>query len=149
MVRNLNLNHLNLYYKNMFTEQDGIQALQELEKLKGYDRAKLIEKILRLETNHFKSKQYALSGSAGMEMGNWVGIDETKFTTFKMNDNHLTGAKKVRTFIKWNNVLDFCLYLSDYIDRYKGNYARWNSMNLERQAMYRTKVASITNRIIK
>jgi hypothetical protein len=133
----------------MFTSKDAEISLLEVKKLKGIEKAQLIEKILRLETNHFRSKQYAISGSAGMEMGAWKGIDESKFSTFQMKDNHLTGEKQMRTFIKWNSVLDFCLYLSDYIDRYNGNYARWNSMNLERQESYRVKVNSIKARIVK
>jgi hypothetical protein len=133
----------------MFTSKDAEISLLEVKKLKGTEKAQLIEKILRLETNHFRSKQYAISGSAGMEMGAWKGIDESKFSTFQMKDNHLTGEKQMRTFIKWNSVLDFCLYLSDYIDRYNGNYARWNSMNLERQESYRVKVNSIKARIVK
>jgi hypothetical protein len=133
----------------MFTSKDAEISLLELKKLKGTEKAQLIEKILRLETNHFRSKQYAISGSAGMEMGAWKGIDESKFSTFQMKDNHLTGEKQMRTFIKWNSVLDFCLYLSDYIDRYNGNYARWNTMNLERQESYRVKVNSIKARIVK
>jgi hypothetical protein len=133
----------------MFTSKDAELSLLEIKKLKGTEKAQLIEKILRLETNHFRSKQYAISGSAGMEMGAWKGIDESKFSTFQMKDNHLTGEKQMRTFIKWNSVLDFCLYLSDYIDRYNGNYARWNSMNLERQESYRVKVNSIKARIVK
>jgi hypothetical protein len=133
----------------MFTSKDAEISLLEVKKLKGIEKAQLIEKILRLETNHFRSKQYAISGSAGMEMGAWKGIDESKFSTFQMKDNHLTGEKQMRTFIKWNSVLDFCLYLSDYIDRYNGNYARWNSMNLERQEAYRVKVNSIKARIVK
>jgi hypothetical protein len=133
----------------MFTRLEGENALLEIQKLKGTERAKLLEKIIRLETNHFRSKQYALSGSAGMEMGAWHGIDESKFSTFQMKDNHLTGAKQMRTFIKWNNVLDFLLYLSDYIDRHKGNYARWNSMMPERQEAYRVKLKGIVNRTIK
>jgi len=133
----------------MFTSKDAEISLLELKKLKGTEKAQLIEKILRLETNHFRSKQYAISGSAGMEMGAWKGIDESKFSTFQMKDNHLTGEKQMRTFIKWNSVLDFCLYLSNYIDRYNGNYARWNSMNLERQEAYRVKVNSIKAGIVK
>lgn len=132
----------------MFTFKEAEIALKEIERLKGKDRAKLIEKILRLETNHFRSKQYAMSGSAGMEMGAWANLDESKFTTFQMRDNHLTGAKQMRTFIKWNSVLDFCLYLSDYIDRHKGNYARWNTTDPDRQAKYMMKVQSIRNRFI-
>lgn len=133
----------------MFKLKDAEEALIKLAELKGKERAQLIEKILRLETNHFRSKQYALTGSAGMEDGKWSGIKQGTYSTIQMNDNHLTGEKRLRTFIKWNNVLDACIYLSDYIDRYGGNYARWNSLNPDRQEMYRGKVQSIRNRTIK
>jgi len=63
-------------------------------------------------------------------------------------DNHLKGEKQMRTFIKWNNVYDFCVYLSDYIDRHKGNYARWNAISKERQVAYQIKVDKIKNRFI-
>ena len=131
-----------------FTIADAEEALRQLEKIKGRERARLIERMFRLETAHFKSGQYKLSGSAGMEMGNWQGIDESKFSTFRMKDNHLTGDKQMRTFIKWNSVLDFCLYLSDYIDRYDGNFARWNSRDSARQEMYRFRVSQIKNRTV-
>lgn len=132
----------------MFTSKDAQNAILALKDIKGVERARLIEKILRLETAHFRSKQYQLSGSAGMEAGNWKDLDPKSYTTFQMNDNHLTGEKKLRTFIKWNNVLDFCIYLSDYIDRHGGNYARWNSTNPERQDKYINKVNSIKARFV-
>jgi hypothetical protein len=133
----------------IFHEEETLEAFREIEKLKGKERAKLLEKMARLETNHFRSKQWKLSKSFGMEMGAWHGIDESKFSTFQMKDNHLTGAKQMRTFIKWNSVYDFLLYLSDYIDRHKGNYARWNSMMPERQEAYRVKLKGIVNRTVK
>lgn len=132
----------------MFTEQDAKDAILRIANLKGIDRAQLIERMLRLETAHFKSKQYQLSGSAGMEEGNWRDLPKNSYTTFQMKDNHLTGAKQMRTFIKWNSVYDFCVYLSDYIDRYKGNYARWNAVSKERQLAYEQKVKAIKNRFI-
>lgn len=132
----------------MFTEKDAEKALIEFMALKGKERAKLIERMFRLETRHFKSTQFQVCGSPGMEDGNWSGLDESKFEKVKMKDNHLTGEKQMRTFIKWHNILDFCVYLSDYIDRHKGNYGRWNSMNAEKQAKYMRVVGTIKNRFI-
>jgi hypothetical protein len=121
----------------------------ELAKIKGVTRAKLIEKIFRLETKHFTSKQYQLCGSAGMEKGKWMNLDESKLSYIEMNDNHPALVKEVkRTFIKWNSVLDFCLFLSNYIDRHEGNYARWNSTDLNKQAKYMSSVAGVTNKFI-
>jgi hypothetical protein len=132
----------------MFTEKDAQNAILAIRDTKGVDRARLIERILRLETRHFRSSQFKLSGSAGMEDGRWKNLPRDSYTTFKMNDNHLTGDKMERTFIKWNNVLDFCLYLSDYIDRYNGNHGRWNSINIEKQEKYKKIVDSIKNRFV-
>jgi hypothetical protein len=132
----------------MFTEDDAKDAILRIANLKGVERAKLIERMLRLETRHFKSLQYQMSGSAGMEDGKWKDLPKNSYTTFQMKDNHLTGAKQMRTFIKWNSVYDFCVYLSDYIDRHKGNYARWNDTRKERQIAYEAKLKGIRNRFI-
>lgn len=130
------------------TAEDAKVAILKIQELKGTERARLIEKILRLETGHFKSKQYQLCRSAGMEKGKWQNLDESKLEYIQMNDNHLTGAEKLRTFIKWNSVYDFCIYLSDYIDRHKGNYARWNSTNIDRQLAYVEKIKKIKARFV-
>src|SRR6478752_8055182 len=101
----------------MFTERDAEKALVELAAIKGKDRAQLIERMFRLETNHFKSRQFALCGSCGMENGKWPDLKPGTYSTIEMNDNHPEKVSVLkRVFIKWNNILDFCLYLSDYID---------------------------------
>ncbi len=134
----------------IFGPNEALYALLELEKLKGKERAKLIERILRWETAHFKSTQYKLTGSAGMELGQWSDLDESKFATVKMKDNHPHLVKEdIRTFIVWPSVLDFCLYLSDYIDRHDGDFARWNSTKEAKQIIYAQKVNSVKNRFIK
>ena len=132
----------------MFTEADAKEAILRLSKIKGIERARLIERMLRLETRHFKSLQYKKSGSAGMEEGSWKNLPKNSYTTFQMKDNHLTGEKQMRTFIKWNSVYDFCVYLSDYIDRHNGDYARWNAISEERQAVYEKHLKGIKNRFI-
>lgn len=133
----------------MFTDLDAKAALLEIERLKGKERAQLIERIFRDETAHFKSKQYQLTGSSGMEKGNWTNLDESKLTYITMNDNHPDQVKvKARIFIKWNSVLDAMLYLSDYIDRHDGNFARWNSTDPAKQLAYKKIVDSITNHYI-
>lgn len=132
-----------------YTENDAKDALLKFEAIKGRDRARKIEQIWRWETGHFKSDQFKLTGTAGMELGNWSNLDESKMRTIKMNDNHLTGAKKSRTFLVWDNLLDFLLYLSDYIDRHDGNIGRWNSTDPGKQAKYINKIDTITPRFIQ
>lgn len=129
----------------MFTEQDAYDAIIKLAKLKGNIRAALIERMFREETAHFTSGQYVKTGSAGMERGAWPNIPNN-VSYVKMRDNK---DKRLVDFIVWNNVYDFVLYLSDYIDRNGGNFARWNSTNPSRQRNYASRVNQIKNRWIK
>lgn len=134
--------------KQEYHKEETIKALNKIAVKYGVQMAKTIEKIIRCETAHLTSKQWQLCKCAGMEMGKWSNLDEHKFTLLQMNDNHLQGEKKLRTFIVWNDVYDFCEYLAEYINRHNGNFARWNSLNLERQESYRKKVLSVKNRLI-
>lgn len=128
----------------MFSETDAKEALIKLMSIKGKERAQLIEKIFRWETAHFRSKQFQYCGSPGMEDGDWKDLDESTMKKIVMKDNHPEKVKiDDRVFLVWNNILDFCLYLSDYIDRYNGNYARWNSRNLDQQERYRKCIKSV------
>lgn len=126
-----------------------IKALNKIAGKYGVQMAKTIEKMLRCETAHFTSKQWQLTKSAGMELGKWKDIDQNKFTTIQMKDNHITDPTKImRTFIVWNDVYDFCEYLAEYINRYNGVFERWNSLNNEKQQAYRKKVLEIKNHYI-
>lgn len=128
-----------------FTPEDAENALLTIAGKYGKERAQVIERMLRHETAHFKSGQYKRGGSAGMEAGKWFNLPESSYTTFEMRDN-LTG--KIATFIKWNSVLAFLEYLNEYIDRYNGNWARWNSTNEAKQTEYRKRVNAVKNRTI-
>lgn len=129
----------------MFTEQNAYDAIIKLAKLKGNIRAALIERMMRIETAHFTSSQYVKTGSAGMEKGSWSNISKN-VSYVKMRDNQ---DKRLVDFIVWDNVYDFCSYLSDYIDRNGGNWARWNSINSATQKSYASKVNQIRNKWIK
>lgn len=133
----------------MFNEEDAKKAIINLAAIKGLERARLIEMMMRWETAHFKSKQYKLTGSPGMELGDWSNLDESKFKTIDMPDNHPDKVTKLmRTFLIWPSVFECCMYLSDYIDRHDGNYARWNTTNVRKQAEYRKAIQSVKARFI-
>jgi hypothetical protein len=126
-----------------FTENDAKEALLKLSLINSTN-AKIIERIYRLETNHFKSLQFKMTGSAGMEVGKWLGIP-SNVKSVEMVENG-TGLKK--RFIVWASCYDFVTYLSNYIDRYNGNWSRWYSTESTKQNLYKTKVNSIKNRFI-
>jgi hypothetical protein len=138
-------NEMEIEDKKEFTPEDAESALLTMAGKYNKERAQLLERILRHETNHFRSGQYKKGGSAGMEDGKWFELPKGSYTTYKMKDN-LKGY--MATFIKWNSVLSFLEYLNKYIDRYNGNYARWNSLDPTQQAEYRNRVNAVRNRTI-
>lgn len=92
----------------------------------------IAEKMARLETAHFTSKQYRETGSAGMEVGKWQGIPADAPYRYGLDNKTRTWKK----FIRWNSVDQFLDYLMGYIRRHKGNWARWNTLDPSGQATY-------------
>ena len=80
-----------------------------------------------------------------MEVGKWKNLPPNiPYITLTENG---TGLKK--KFIVWGDVFNFLKYLSEYIDRYEGNFGRWYSTNPEKQQQYENKVLQVKNRTIK
>jgi len=130
---------------NNFNENDAKAAILFVKNKYGNEIAKKVEQIMRLETGNFKSKQYIQTGSAGMEVGKWrIPGNLTNGTIdFKDNNDGHTGH-----FIVWRSVTDFAVFLAEYIVRYKGNFARWNTTDKAKQTEYSTKVNSIQSKFV-
>lgn len=130
-----------------FTLKDGENAIKYIAQKYGVEMARIVEKILRAETKHFTSGQYIRTGSAGMEVGKWKNLPKDKIAgTIQMNDADTSDG--IDTFYVWNSVTDFADYLAQYIQRHKGNYARWNSTNEKQQIAYRQLIDSVRARFI-
>jgi hypothetical protein len=130
--------------KNMYTPDDAKAAILTIQKMYGSEMAKLVEKMARLETAHFKSGQFQQTGTAGMEAGAWGKyLPGPPKPTVKLRDPVLG----MRDFIVWNPQ-DFFIFLAEYIKRYKGNFARWNTTDPKRQIEYAKKVNSIIPRFV-
>lgn len=143
---NGNITATEMMQRKNFTEKDAENAIREVNKIYGKDMAQLVERIMRLETNHFKSGQYRLTGSAGMEVGKWANIPKGATDGYiEIDDTAKVGMEK---FIVWHSVTDFAKYLAEYIKRYNGNYARWNALDEKLQEQYRKKVMSVKPRFI-
>jgi hypothetical protein len=126
-----------------FTIADAQSAIIQLANDTDVDKARLVEQMLRLETAHMTSKEYKQTGSAGMEDGQWANLPAHDTLPFVDNQDGHTGH-----FIVWDSVYDFCKYLSDYIDRYDGNYARWNTTDINGQLAYEARVQSVKARFV-
>ena len=132
--------------KNNYTEQDAKSAIDAVKSLYGLDLARTVEKMFRLETRHFKSEQYRLTGTPGMEVGKWPANEvPTDLPTIKMHDADKSDG--IDEFIVWNPK-DCALFLARYIRRHSGNWARWNSTDAAKQSVYRLKVNEIKNRFV-
>lgn len=127
-----------------FNKADAEKALLNIKKIHGTETARILERILRHETAHFSSGQYKKTGSAGMEVGKWSFLPPN-MRTVKLTEN---GTGRTKEFIVWDSVEQFLEYLVGYINRHKGNWARWYSTNEENQKQYTQRVNSVTNKTI-
>jgi hypothetical protein len=132
--------------KKMFNETDAKNAILFINNKYGYDMAKIIEKMMRLETGHFTSVQYKKTGTAGMELGKWANIPKGATNGYiEMDDTHKPGIQK---FIVWKSVTDFAEYLAEYILKYNGNYLRWNGTDKNLQAEYNNRLKGVKNQFV-
>jgi len=131
-----------------FTIDDGKTAVLAVKSKYGVDMAKIIERMFRWETGHFKSGQYKKTGSAGMEVGKWSYINKSEIEpyTVKMEDSDKSDG--IDEFIVWKHPKFAAFYLADYILRHKGNWARWNTTNEQKQQVYRDKVNTIKPKFV-
>lgn len=168
----------------LFTEEDGKKAIQDLYNIykdskwnwkwegsakevevTGKQLVTIVEKMYRLETNHFKSKQYQHCGTGGMEVfgeAPYYGWDQNLFieqpvgTWSAFEGKGLSGAggnaqvkDRKKEFVKLPSVLAGMQYKAKYIIKYNGNYARWfNASNTTAQTSYQTSLQNIRARFI-
>lgn len=129
--------------ENKFTPDDAKAALLKISGKYGKEMASNVERIMRLETAHFKSGQYQKTGTAGMVVGKWSNLPSKNMPTVKFD---VKG--KTFEYIVWPNVYSFMEYLVSYINRNNGNWARWNSTSPVVQEKYRALVNGVTNKFI-
>lgn len=151
-----------------FSVDDAKNGLKTVYEVYGREMAETVESMYRIETNHFKSKQYILSGTPGMEKHGaepyygWgsdffethpqyspvgvVGMNEGAGLSTIGGTAQLKNREKI--FVKLPSVEAGMMYLASYINKYDGNYARWYSTDTKQQAIYRKQVSSVTPRIV-
>lgn len=150
-----------------FGESDARNALLKIYQNYGSEMSAIVEKMYRSETNHFKSKQYRLTGTGGMEAhgaGPYYGWDRSFFSkypeyspvgvTSMFENKGLSGlggntqvTDKPKVFIVMPSVEAGMMFKVDYINRYNGNYARWHSINPKVQDAYKNGLKGVRARI--
>lgn len=147
-----------------FNENDAKEALRYIYDKYGKDTAEVVERMYRVETAHFKSKQYRHCGTPGMEAHGsppyygWNGSYFSEAPTglwAAFEGAGLSGAggnaqvtDKKKQFVKLSSVKVGMEYVAKYKDGHGGNYARWFSTDESKQALYRKTLATVVPRIV-
>ena len=154
--------------KTLFTEQDAKNALAVVASKYGKTLAAQIEKVARLETAHFTSKQYKLTGTGGMEAHGsapyygWYSpffVANPSYTpvgTTDMLEN--TGASQIggnpqsssaKIFVIMPSVEAWMMFLADYAQRNadNGGILRWYSTQTAQQQIYANSLKNISTPI--
>jgi len=139
---------------NNFSETDARTAIQEVANVYNRDVAAIVEKILRLESGHFKSKQFKLTGSGGMESTTPVfpfGWSSLR-TFWQLNPQFkptgtiaMKEAKtgKMKTFIVFPSVTAAALSMAVVLKLRNFNAGSWFSTKKELQDSYNLAISKI------
>jgi hypothetical protein len=138
---------------------------EEEVSVSGTDLITIVEKMYRLETSHFTSKQYQHCGTGGMEVfgdAPYYGWDSSLFTETPIGTwSAFEGAglsgqggnaqvtTRQKEFIKFPTVISGMEYKVQYIIKYNGKFERWfNKNDTTAQSAYRTTLGNIRARFI-
>lgn len=123
------------------------EAIKDIAEKYGIEIARNVERIYRLETNHFQSEQYKNTASAGMvKQGINLPYGFTSLSEFWFyNQNYKPVENKFWTWENADNIsftyIGFDNFggfysLAEYLKKYDNNAGRWNSINLDQQLNY-------------
>lgn len=153
-----------------YTAQDAKVALTKVYDQEGEATATTVERIYRLETNHFKSKQFKLTGTGGMESHaktnpyGWykpfftanpqytplgtTGLFEGPGMSGKGGNAQVTDKQK--QFVIMPSVEAGMMFLVDYSKRNAndGGFARWYSTDAAKQEIYLNSLLNIKPRFV-
>jgi hypothetical protein len=161
---------INVYESREFTEHDARLSLMKIYDVYGREMAEAIESIYRWEADHFKSDQYKICGSAGMEasgnssapnygwdgalykkhpeytpIGIWESFENKGKSGAGGNTQDTVNKKK---YIKFPSVEAAMMYIADFIERHEGNVGRWHSLNPKVQDDYAKSIKKAIPRIV-
>lgn len=148
---------------NLNRDEEIKSALRDVAVKYGIDTAKVVEQMYRIETNHFKSKQFQNTFSAGMEkhrenfpfgwfsMANlWNSKPEfapVGFYEIREGKGLSGDGGKVKTFVKFANVKSGMFALAEYLKTHRPG--RWYAGdNIAKSEAYERALTKITNRFV-
>lgn len=149
----------------MITEQEIKEALQKVSSVYGLAHAKRLEQLYRNETAHFKSGNFKVTLSPGMEVGSkteypygWISLKPfwdanpqyRPIGTFAQSENTSALAKKrgVRTFIKFGSIEGSMISVAELIKLRGGNFGKWFSKDPIQIEKYNHELDKIRVRLV-
>lgn len=144
--------------KMNFTEKDAIAGIKAVAEKYGADAAAVVEKLYRLETDHFKSGNYRETGGAGMEATGavfpygwslrdfWTANKHLRPTGVVRRKENQTGKSKM--FIVFPNPTAGILTAAEVLRKRNWNAGAWYSNDESERARYNKVLASIKARFI-
>lgn len=150
---------------NYPTSNEMQEAFNEAIKRYGTDTAQWAERLMRWETAHFKSKQFGLTYSAGMEVPDGIKKFPYGWTSMKkfwednpnfapvgwvtMHENAGDQAdKNADRFVKFPSFKAALFSLCEYLVKYGNNAGRWYSTDAAAQARYEDKLRTVKPRFV-
>lgn len=145
------------------TDEEKKKAFEDIAEKYGRDFARQIERLFRLETAHFKSRQFKKSYSPGMEPTSekfpfgWSSLRDfwEKNPQFRpdgiIQENENPGAtgtgKGLKKFISFPT-FDAAVNSVAYLLNKRGNIATWYSLKEDMQQLYLKTLSTIKARFI-
>lgn len=126
----------------------------------GRENAISCEQLIRLETGHFKSKQWTNCNAAGMETFSpsfpfgWSSLkDFCNKYNYSSSDFGKWSAPEggtgiVKTFIVFPSISSFVEFLGYLMEKRDWNWGSWYSLNSAKQDKYEQTLTTITPKII-
>jgi hypothetical protein len=147
--------------KKVGTESEILSGLAWVIDNYGRSFAENVERVLRWETAHFKSKQWIDGNTAGMEATtitfpygwsslsefvNDMDVDPSLFTTYTMVENN-TGITK--RFIRFPDAYTFIIFLAWFIKNKRGGrFGYWYSLDEASARRYENNIAGVVPRYV-
>lgn len=140
-------------------------ALQKVKEIYGLNHAKRLEQLFRNETAHFKSGNYKITYSPGMESTKdtfpygWKSLETfwlvnpqyAPIGVYKQveNTSALAKSRGTRSFIKFENPLASMMSVAHLIKLRGGRFGSWFSTKIESQMAYEEELNKIKVRLVK
>jgi hypothetical protein len=137
------------------TDMESIKdALKVVRAVYGLEIARNVERIYRLETNHFKSGGFKATNAPGMRATKetfpfgWAKrtmTPEQVGPLWEAKDNIEGVTSK---WVVFKEFQDAAVYLAEFLKAYENNAGRWNSTDPAKQASYRAALAQINTPLV-